>query len=53
MWMRKKRLAAHVGGWIIEIHITEMGGIGRVKSEFFPFYDKGYYTPWDYSSMWR
>lgn len=53
MWMRKKRLAAHVGGWIIEVHITKMGGIGRVKSEWFPFYDRGYYTPWDYASMFE
>lgn len=53
MWMRKKKLAAHVGGWIIEIHITKMGGVGRVKSEWFPFYDKNYFTQWDYASMFR
>jgi predicted phosphodiesterase len=54
MWMRKKKLAAHVGGWIIEIHITEMGGVGRVKGEFFPFYDRKYYhQDWSYSSMFQ
>jgi len=53
IWMRKKKLAAHVGGWIIEIHITAMGGVGRVKGEFIPFYDRGYYASWDYSSMWE
>lgn len=53
MWMRKKKLAAHVGGWIIEVHITEMGGVGRVKGEFFPFYDQNYYQDWNYASMWE
>jgi predicted phosphodiesterase len=53
MWMRKKKLAAHVGGWVIEIHITKMGGVGRVKSEWFPFYDKGYFTQWSYAEMFK
>ena len=37
-WMRGKRIAAHVGGWIIEVHVTDDGTISRCKGEFFPFY---------------
>jgi DNA polymerase II small subunit/DNA polymerase delta subunit B len=37
-WMKGKRIAAHVGGWIIEIHVDEEGTINRFKSEFIPFY---------------
>ena len=52
-FMRKRKMAAHVGGWIVEIHMTAMGGVGRVKTEFVPFYDKGYYEArWDYLSKW-
>lgn len=37
-WMRGKRIAANVGGWIIEIHVDEEGTITRCKGEFIPFY---------------
>ena len=37
-WMRGKRLPAHVGGWIIELHVSEDGTITRCKGEFVPFY---------------
>lgn len=53
MFMRKKKLAAHVGGSILEIEMTALGGVGEVKAQFKPFYDKGYYeSNWDYLSMW-
>lgn len=53
MFMRKKKLAAHVGGSILEIEMTSLGGVGEVKAQFKPFYDKGYYeSNWDYLSMW-
>ncbi len=37
-WMKGKRIAAHVGGWIIEVHVDKEGTITRCKSEFIPFY---------------
>ena len=37
-WMRGKRLSAHMGGWIIEIHVDDEGTIQRCGAEFFPFY---------------
>jgi hypothetical protein len=36
--MRGKRLPAHVGGWIIEVHVTEDGTVTRCKGEWIPFY---------------
>lgn len=47
-FMRKKRLAAHVGGWIIEFGTDDMGAVTRFRSEFFPFYDNDYYRRWNY-----
>ena len=37
-WMRGKRIAAHVGGWIIQVHVDEEGTITRCQGEFIPFY---------------
>jgi predicted phosphodiesterase/biotin operon repressor len=37
-WMRGKRLSAHVGGWIIEVHVDDEGTVTRCKGEFIPFY---------------
>jgi hypothetical protein len=47
-FMRKKRLAAHLGGWIIEVKTDDSGAVTRFKQEFFPFYDKGYHKKWGY-----
>jgi hypothetical protein len=47
-FMRKKRLAAHLGGWIIEFAVDDFGAVTRFKQEFIPFYDNGYYSKWDY-----
>ena len=38
-FMRGKRIAAHMGGWIIEVHVNEEGTITRCKQEFIPFYN--------------
>ena len=38
-WMRGKRIAANMGGWIIEAHVDEEGTITRLKQELIPFYD--------------
>jgi predicted phosphodiesterase len=50
-FMRIKKLGAEVGGCILEIHMTAMGGVGRVKYEFFPFYNQDYYKRWDYQAI--
>jgi hypothetical protein len=47
-FMRKKKLAAHLGGWIIEMATDDNGAITRFKQEFMPFYDNGYYKQWAY-----
>lgn len=38
-WMRGKRIAANMGGWIIEAHVDEQGTVTRFKQELIPFYD--------------
>ena len=43
MFMRKKRLQAHVGYSIIQIKQAEDGTITRVSVEWFPFFDRGFY----------
>lgn len=43
-FMRKKRIPAHVGGWIIEVTINNDGDVVRCKGDWVPFYDKGTYT---------
>ena len=47
-FMRKKRLAAHLGGWIIEFSVDDCGAITRFKQEWIPFYDNDYYKKWQY-----
>lgn len=47
-FMRKKRLAAHLGGWIIEFSVDDYGAITRFKQEFIPYYDNDYYKKWKY-----
>jgi predicted phosphodiesterase len=43
IFMRKKRLQAMVGGWIVKLQLGEQGEIVRFAPEFFPFYDKTFY----------
>lgn len=48
-FMRKKRLAAHLGGWILEWWTDEVGAITRFKQEFIPFYNRDFYeNKWRY-----
>lgn len=48
-FMRKKHLAAHLGGWTIEMSLNDDGLITRFKPEFLPFYDKAWTrTHWSY-----
>jgi biotin operon repressor len=43
MFMRKKRLQAHVGYSIIKIKQDGEGIVTRFACEFFPFFDRGFY----------
>jgi biotin operon repressor len=43
LFMRKKKLQAHVGFSIIRIAQDSEGSISGFCQEFFPFYDRGYY----------
>lgn len=43
MFMRKKRLSAHVGFVVIRIKQDDKGAIARFQVEWTPFYDRGYY----------
>lgn len=43
LFMRKKRLQAHVGFVVINIKQNEQGIITRVAGEWFPFFDRGFY----------
>jgi len=44
MFMRKHKIEAHVGGWIIRFKQDPIDGhITRFAGEFIPFYDRGYY----------
>lgn len=45
-FMRKLKLAAHVGGWTFEFSTDDNGAVTRFKTEFFPFYDNHYYSKW-------
>lgn len=36
-WMKGKRLAAHVGGWIVSVHVDEEGNVTRFLPEWVPF----------------
>jgi hypothetical protein len=43
-FMRKKKIAAHVGGCTIEFDQDDRGIIHNFKVAWMPFYDRGFYT---------
>lgn len=48
-FMRKNKIQAHLGGWIVEFVVTPDGQISRFKTEWIPFFDKGHYDrAWKY-----
>lgn len=49
-FMRKKRLSAHVGGWIIEAWQADDGSIRRVRSQWINFFDKEFHVK---ESAWK
>jgi predicted phosphodiesterase len=46
-FMRKRKLAAHVGFAVITLQQDTKGSISRFGVEFFPFWDRGYYLSRD------
>ena len=50
-FMRKKRLDAHVGGWIIEMKVSDTGAIIQFKQTWIPFFDKKVYQK-DWKYQW-
>lgn len=43
-FMRKQKLAAHVGGWVCELEQADDGHVASFKSEFIRFFDRKFYT---------
>ena len=37
-WMKGKQIAAHVGGWIVELHVNDEGTVTRCRGEFIPYF---------------
>jgi hypothetical protein len=48
-FMRKKEIAAHVGGVTLEFDQDDHGIIHNVKVAWHPFFDKGFYS----SDAWK
>ncbi len=46
-FMRKRKLAAHVGFCIVTLQQDIRGSVTRFSPEFFPFWDRGYYLDRD------
>lgn len=44
VFMRKCKIAAHVGGALCRLNMSPDGQINRFSTEFFHYYDRGYYT---------
>lgn len=43
-FMRKNKIRAHLGGWIIELNQSPTGEINRFKPEWIQFWSQGFYT---------
>jgi len=47
-FMRKRKIQAHVGGWIMEFQQSEDGSINRFKVEWLPFFNNEFYDRQQY-----
>ncbi len=53
-FMRKKRISAHVGGWILEYQQGIDGTIVSFRCEWIPFYDReNYEKKWRYKTSYK
>lgn len=48
IFMRGKNIGAHVGYWIVDVFVNPDGVMQRVRPEFVPFFDRGFYKKWEY-----
>ena len=48
VFMRKLKIQAALGGWIIEMQQSKDGTINRFKAEWLAYFDKGYYKKQGY-----
>ncbi len=51
IFMRKQKIQAHIGGWIIRFNQGPDGAVNRFTSEFLPFFDERYYERRGYYVM--
>lgn len=42
-FMRKRRIEAHLGGWIVRMTLGEDGSVLKFQPNFYPFFDKAVY----------
>jgi len=47
LFMRKNMLAAHVGYLVVDMRVTPDGAPQRVRVEWVPFYDQGFYKKYE------
>lgn len=52
IFMRKRKLQAHVGGTMVSFHQAETGEVNRFRVEWMPYFDRGYYQQNDKYRMW-
>lgn len=43
-FMRKNKIRAHLGGWLVELNQSPTGEINRFKPEWIQFWGEGFYT---------
>lgn len=42
-FLRKKKIQAHVGAWILKFALSKDGSVSRFQAEWFSFYDQAFY----------
>lgn len=48
-FMRKLKISAHLGGWVVEFSLSKEGAVTSFKSQWFPFFDRNFYDKkWAY-----
>jgi len=43
IFMRKSKIQAHIGAWIVRFNMAPDGAVNRMVTEFIPFFDERYY----------
>lgn len=50
-FMRKKRISAHLGGWIIEFSTSDDGAVHEFVPRFYSFFNESYYKRMNYYQL--